>query len=152
MSTLCGGIRSRKGKITQKTQHSCQRGREGSSQAKSWHCTHEGLQLNPLGRLFSLINSNVCRAVLFLFVPPAPTHPSQSLHPTPLICTIFYFLCFTASLCSFLMFFRVFDLWDFMVLMSPRLSEYKHRLNHNKYITTDKSFDYTDSSVGGSSC
>lgn len=43
------------------------------------------------------------------------------------MCTTFYFLCFTASLCSFVMFSRVFDFWYSIVLMSPRLSEYKHR-------------------------
>lgn len=46
-------------------------------------------------------------------------------------------------LCSF---------WHFMVVMSPRLSEYKHWMSHNRYINTDKSFDYAGTSVGVSSC
>lgn len=87
-----------------------------------------------------LYSCNVCSA--------APTCPSQSLHQTP-----FYSLCFPASLYSFLMFFRVLISAEryFIVLMRNRLPEYKHRMRHNRYINTDKSFDYTDASVGGSS-
>lgn len=138
LSSLCDSSRSQRAGITQKTQHSCQRRQGGRQPGQVWHCTHGGPDRWNLweGRP-SLMNTDVCRSVLSccLFCCTLYAHHNPFI-TLPSCAPPFIFLRFTASLCSYLIFFRLFFFFfsrPSIVLMSPRLSEYEHRTSHNRY-------------------
>lgn len=110
LSSLCDGSRSQRAGITQKTQHSCQRRQGGRQPGQVWHCTHGGPDRWNLweGRP-SLMNTDVCRSVLSccLFCCTLYAHHNPFI-TLPSCAPPFIFLRFTASLCSYLIFFRLF--------------------------------------------
>lgn len=114
--------------------------RQGGRQSgQVWHCTHGGPDRWNLWEGWpSLMNTDVCRSVLSccLFCCTLYAHHNPFI-TLPSCAPPFIFLRFTASLCSYLIFFRLFFFLIFfrpsIVLMSPRLSEYEHRTSHNRY-------------------
>lgn len=99
LSSLCGSIWVQKGqnhtaRLPKGEEEAGSRAKFGT--APTW-AIYWNLWEGP-----SLNNTDVCRSCAVCSA--APICPSQSLHQTPLMFTTFYFLCFTASLCSYHMF------------------------------------------------
>lgn len=98
---------------------------EGQTAASSrcwvWQRTQGACLINPLWRPPSS-DKHVCGTVLFCSLFCCTCMPTVSLHETPFMYTSFYYLCFTASLCSFVMFFSAFGFSRYVVLMSFCLS------------------------------
>lgn len=117
-----------------------------SKQCRVWHRTQGACLINPSWRPPSS-DKHVCGTVLFCSLFCCTCMPTVSLHgrESPFVYTSFYCLCFTASFCSFVMFFRFLTLYSANEFSS--LSEYKHRISHNRYKKTDKSFDYDSTCV-----